>query len=151
MPCLVTDDGRALFDSRVICAYIDTLQAPHLTPADPKAKFDAMTLEALADGFLDAGILMRYEGALRPETKRWEEWTNGQMAKIEGSLDALETTYAAQLAGPLTIGQIAVACALGWFDFRYGNVDWRKSRPKLAAFAKTFAERPSMKATMPVG
>ena len=151
VPCLITDDGRALFDSPVICAYIDTLKAPHLTPADANARFDAMTLEALADGFLDAGILLRYEGAMRPEPKRWDEWVNGQMAKIEGALDALETTYAAQLTGPLTIGQIAVGCALGWFDFRYGHVDWRKSRPKLAAFAKTFGERPSMKATMPVG
>ena len=88
---------------------------------------------------------------MRPEPKRWDEWVNGQMAKIEGAMDALETTYAAQLTGPLTIGQIAVACALGWFDFRYGHVDWRKSRPKLSAFAKTFSERPSMKATMPVG
>ena len=151
VPCLITDDGHALFDSPVICAYIDTLKAPHLAPADTKAKFDSLTLEALADGFLDAGILLRYESALRPEPKRWDEWVNGQMAKIEGAMDALETTYAAQLTGPLTIGQIAVACALGWFDFRYGHVDWRKSRPKLAAFAKTFGERASMKATMPVG
>lgn len=151
VPCLITDDGRALFDSPVICAYIDSLKAPHLTPSDPKAKFDAMTLEALADGFLDAGLLMRYEGSLRPEAQRWDEWTKGQMAKIEGAMDALETTYASQLTGPLTIGQIAVACALGWFDFRYGHVDWRKSRPKLAAFAKSFGERASMKATMPVG
>ena len=151
VPCLLTDDGQALFDSAVICAYIDTLKAPHLAPSDVKGKFAALTLESLADGFLDAGILLRYEGALRPEAKRWDEWVTGQMAKIEGAMDALETTYAAELTGPLTIGQIAVACALGWFDFRYGHVDWRKSRPKLAAFAKAFNERPSMKATMPVG
>lgn len=151
VPCLITDDGQALFDSSVICAYLDGLKAPSLHPADAKGRFASMTLESLADGFLDAGILLRYEGALRPEDKRWQEWTDGQMAKITGAMDALETTYAAQLTGPLTIGQIAVACALGWFDFRYGHVDWRSSRPKLAAFAKAFAERPSMKATMPVG
>jgi glutathione S-transferase len=152
VPCLITDDGRALFDSPVICAYLDSLKpSPALMPSDARARFDCMTLEALADGFLDAGILLRYEGALRPEEKRWQEWVDGQMAKITGALDALETTYAAQLAGPLTVGQIAVACALGWFDFRYGHVDWRKSRPKLAAFAKAMSERPSMKATVPVG
>ena len=151
VPCLIADDGRALFDSSVICAYIDTLKAPHLTPADPKARFSDLTLEALADGFLDAGILLRYESALRPEAKRWDDWVNGQMGKIERALDALEGPYASQLGGPLTIGQIAVGCALGWFDFRYRHVDWRKSRPKLAAFAKSFGERASMKATMPVG
>lgn len=151
VPCLITDDGRALFDSSVICAYIDTLKAPHLIPADPKGRFDCMTLESLADGFLDAGILLRYEHALRPEAKRWDDWVKGQMGKIERAMDALETTYASQLAGPLTVGQIGVACALGWFDFRYGHVDWRKPRPKLAAFAKSFNERQSMKATVPVG
>jgi len=151
VPCLITDDGRALFDSPVICAYLDTLKSPPLIPTDAKGRFDCMTLEALADGFLDAGILLRYEHALRPEAKRWQDWVDGQMAKIMGSIDALETTYAAQLTGPLTVGQIAVACALGWFDFRYGHVDWRKDHPKVAAFAKATAERPSMKSTVPVG
>lgn len=151
VPCLITDDGRTLFDSPVICAYLDTLKSPPLIPADPKGRFACMTLEALADGFLDAGLLMRYEGTLRPEANRWSEWTDGQMAKIQGALDALETTYADQLTGSLTMGQIAVACALGWFDFRYGHVDWRKNHPKVAAFAKSFGERPSMKATVPVG
>jgi glutathione S-transferase len=151
VPCLITDDGRALFDSSVITAYLDQLKAPHLIPSDVKGRFDCLTLESLADGFLDAGILLRYEHAMRPEAKRWDDWINGQMGKIERAMDALETTYASQLTGPLTVGQIAVACALGWFDFRYGHVDWRKSRPNLALFAKTFGERPSMKATMPVG
>ena len=151
VPCLITDDGRALFDSPVICAYLDSLKSPPLIPADTKGRFDCMTLEALADGFLDAGILLRYESALRPEAKQWEDWINGQMGKITGALDALETTYSDQLTGPLTVGQIAVGCALGWFDFRYGHVDWRKSRPKLAAFAKAINERASMQATAPKG
>ncbi len=151
MPCLVTDDGVALYDSSVIAAYVDSLAAPHLRPSDGNARWIDMTVESLADGFLDAGILLRYEGALRPEAKRWEEWTNGQMAKIMGAMDALESTYAKQLTGPVTIGQVAVGCALGWFDFRYGHVDWRSSRPKLAAFAKSFLNRPSMQATKPVG
>ena len=150
VPCLVTDDGRALFDSPVICTYIDSLKGPSLRPTGA-AQFDDMTLEALADGLLDAGILLRYEGALRPEAKRWDDWVNGQMAKLMGAIDAMETTYAKQLTGPLTIGQIACACALGWFDFRYGHVDWRKDHPKVAAFAKAMADRPSMKSTMPVG
>lgn len=150
VPCLITDDGRSLFDSPVICSYLDSLKGPSLRPAGG-AQFDDMTLEALADGLLDAGILLRYEGALRPEAKRWDDWVNGQMAKLMGAIDAMETTYAKQLTGPLTLGQIACACALGWFDFRYGHVDWRKDHPKVAAFAKAMAERASIKSTMPVG
>lgn len=151
VPCLIADEGMVLFDSPVICAYLDSLKSPPLIPAEPKRRFACMTLEALGDGFLDAGLLMRYEGTLRPEAKRWSDWTDGQMAKIKGALDSLESTYAEQLSGPLTIGQIAVGCALGWFDFRYGHVDWRKDHPKVAAFAKAMNERPSMKATVPVG
>jgi glutathione S-transferase len=151
VPCLLMDDGTALFDSPVICAYIDSLSAPHLSPSEGKARFAEMTLEALADGFLDAGILLRYEDALRSEDKRWDDWRKGQMAKIMGAIDALETVYAPQLSGPLTIGQIGVACALGWFDFRYGHVDWRSGHPKLAAWAAEFSKRPSMQATMPKG
>jgi glutathione S-transferase len=151
VPCLITDEGDTLFDSSVISAYVDQLAAPHLTPADTRARFRALTLESLADGFLDAGILMRYEDVLRPEPHRWADWKNGQMAKIMGAMDALETTYAPDLAGPMTIGHIAVGCALGWFDFRYGHVDWRASRPKLAAWNAAFQARPSMQATVPVG
>ena len=150
VPCLITDEGRALYDSPVICAYLDSLKAPALRPSGA-AHFDDMTLEALADGLLDAGLLMRYEGTLRPEAFRWSEWTDGQMGKLTGAIDALETTFAKQLTGPVTLGQIAVACALGWFDFRYANVDWRKTHPKVAAFTKSFGERPSMMATKPVG
>lgn len=148
VPCLVTDDGRALFDSRVICAYIDTLKAPALMPADPDGRFQSMTLESLADGLLDAGLLLRYEST-RPEDKQWQPWVDGQMAKIMGVIDGLEATYADGLTGPLTPGQIAVACALGWFDFRFAHVDWRKDHPKVAAFMARMAERPSIKATMP--
>lgn len=151
VPCLIADDGSALFDSPVICAYLDSLKAPPLRPAASAAHFADMTLEALADGLLDAGLLMRYEGSLRPEPMRWEDWTKGQMAKLMGAIDALETTHSGQLGGPLTLGQIAVGCALGWFDFRYGDVDWRKGHPKVAAFVKTLGERPSMAATKPVG
>jgi glutathione S-transferase len=151
VPCLIDDEGRALFDSPVICAYIDSIKSPPLRAAHGPARFADMTLEALGDGLLDAGLLHRYESTLRPEDKRWDDWTTGQMAKLTGAIDALETTYAPQLGGQITLGQIAVACALGWFDFRYGHVDWRKDHPKVAAWAKGMNERSSMKATVPVG
>jgi len=86
VPCLITDDGEALFDSPVICAYLDQLMGASLRPTDAKGRFADMTLEALADGFLDAGILLRYEGALRPQEKQWDDWVNG----LERALDALE-------------------------------------------------------------
>ncbi len=150
VPCLITDEGRALFDSPVICAYLDSLKAPALRPTGT-AQFDDMTLEALADGLLDAGILLRYEATLRPEPKRWDDWVNGQMGKMMGAIKAMDTVHAKQLTGPVTPGQIAVGCAMGWFDFRNGHIDWRKDSPKLAAFMKSFSERPSMLATKPVG
>ena len=150
VPCLITDDGRALFDSPVICSYIDSLKAPALRPTGA-AQFDDMTLEALADGLLDAGILLRYESTLRPEAMRWPDWIKGQTGKMLGAIDAIETVHAKQLTGPVTPGQIAVGCAMGWFDFRNGHIDWRKDHPKLAAFMKAFGERPSMMATRPVG
>jgi len=150
VPCLITDDGRALLDSPVICSYIDSLKAPALRPTGA-AQFDDMTLEALADGLLDAGILLRYESTLRPEAMRWPDWIKGQTGKMLGAIDAIETVHAKQLTGPVTPGQIAVGCAMGWFDFRNGHIDWRKDHPKLAAFMKAFGERPSMMATRPVG
>jgi glutathione S-transferase len=151
VPCFIDDAGNALFDSPVICAYLDSLKSPPLRPAEGPARFADMTLEALGDGLLDAGLLHRYESTLRPAEKRWDDWADGQMAKLMGAIDALETTYASQLGGPLTLGQIAVACALGWFDFRYGNVDWRRDHPKVAAWMKSMNERPSMKSSVPVG
>ena len=151
VPCLVTDDGQALFDSAVITAYIDQLKAPHLTPADTRARFEALTLEAMADGMLDAGLLMRYETFMRPAPQRWDEWVKGQATKFDQGLDMLEGRFIAHLNGPLTIGTIAAACAIGWYDFRFPNAGWRKSRPKLSAWDQTFAARPHMAATKPVG
>lgn len=151
IPCLLTDDGDALFDSAVITAYLDQLSAPALTPSNTRAKFRALTLESMADGFLDAGILTRYEHHLRPADKRWDDWYRGQMAKMIGAIDALEKDWMGDLEGPMTIGSIAVGCALGWFDFRHGTANWREGRPRLTKWADTFLARPSMQATKPVG
>ena len=151
VPCLITDDGQSLFDSAVITAYIDQLKAPHLTPSDTKARFEALTLESLADGMLDAGLLMRYETFMRPENLRWADWVKGQKTKFDQGLDMMETRFIPHLTGPLTIGTIAAACTIGWYDFRFPDAGWRASRPKLAAWDKTFSARPHMAATKPVG
>ena len=148
VPCLVTDDGRALFDSRVICEYLDSRHdRPKLFPAGP-ARWTALRRQAQADGILDAGILARYETLLRPGERRWPDWIEGQKAKMARALDALEGE-AESFGETVEIGTIAVACALGWLDFRYAADDWRAGRPRLAAWFDGFAQRPSMADTTP--
>jgi hypothetical protein len=95
-----------------------------------------------------AAILTRYEGALRPEDKRWADWTKGQTKKIEDVLTQLETE-ANSLKGKPTIGTISVACALGYLDYRFAAMDWRAKHPKLAKWFNSISETPAMKATQP--
>ncbi|WP_171060985.1 glutathione S-transferase C-terminal domain-containing protein, partial [Poseidonocella sp. HB161398] len=110
-----------------------------------------LTLEALGDAILDACLLCRYETAMRPEALRWQEWFDGQMAKIDSGLDALETRWFALLEDGFHAGSIAAACALGYLDFRFPEKDWRNGHPKLAAWFAEASERPSMKASFPRG
>ena len=108
-----------------------------------------MRQQALADGILEAGILARYE-SLRPKELRWPDWTEGQMRKVRGAVAALEAEIGqGLLRGPLTIGQIAVGCALGYLDFRYASLEWRNGAPGLGRWYADFAERPSMRQTVP--
>jgi glutathione S-transferase len=100
----------------------------------------------LGDGLLDAAILGRYETSLRPAEMLWPDWLAAQMLKISRSLDAMEGE-AADLAGIVDIGTITFACALGYLDFRYTDLDWRAARPDLAAWFDAFAQRPSLQAT----
>jgi glutathione S-transferase len=147
VPCLVTPDGVALFDSRVICAWIDAQgSAPRLIP-DGAARWPVLALEALADGVLDAALLHRYEHNLRPEPLRWQDWADGQWAKITAALDQLERT-APGWSG-VDLGLIAVGAALGYLDFRFADRPWRATRPRLAAWFEGFAARPSVAATVP--
>lgn len=149
VPCLILDNGERLYDSPVICAYLDSLHGGEpLIPAKGEARWRALRQEALADGIQDAAILRMLEAVRRPEQYRWPAWIELQRGKVTRALDALEAE-AGQLKGPLTIGQIAVGCALGYLDFRFAQDDWRKGRPKLAAWHKGFAARPSMERTVP--
>lgn len=149
IPTLLADDGTALYDSRVIVEYLDSLgDAPKLIPAAGKARWKALTLQSLADEMLDAAVLGRYETFLRPADKRWDEWIAGIHGKIDDSLKAL-AAETAHLSGPVDIGVIAAACALGYLDFRYPDKNWRAAHPGLAGWYAGFAERPSMKATVP--
>ena len=150
LPSLVTDDGQVLFDSPVICEYLDSLNpGAKVFPAPGKARWTALRLQALGDGILDAALLGRYENT-RPEEKRWKDWSDGQMFKIRTGLDSLEADVGV-LSGALTIGQITIGCTLGYLDFRYPHEAWRAKRPKLAAWYEDFAKRKSMSETVPPG
>lgn len=148
IPALVREGGAALYDSRVICRFLDDQTGAGLYPAQPLL-WEVLTLEATADGILDAAVLMVYEARCRPEDMRVDDWVEAQWAKITRALDALEGRWMSHLHGPLDMGQVATGCALGYLDFRHGDRDWRKGRDSLAAWFGKFAERDSMAATIP--
>jgi len=150
IPTMVLEDGTVLFDSRVICAYLDTLHdGKKLMPRSGAKRFEIMTLEALGDGIMDAAVNNRYENALRPEEFRWSAWSDGQMGKVNASLDQLEEKRLKSLGRVPNMGSIAIASALGYLEYRYPDLKWRKNRKGLARWFKRFSERPAFQASMP--
>jgi len=148
IPTLLLDDGTAIYDSGVICQHLDMLHdGTPFVPAEPGQRIRALGLQALGDGILTAGVLMRYESGLRPKELFWPEWYDGQREKIRGSLKLLEENWIPYLNGPVNVGIITIACALGYLDFRFPDEDWRKEYPQLAAWYETFSQRDSMQAT----
>ncbi len=143
VPTLVTDDGEVLYDSRVIAEYLNHLGGGSLFPAPGPQRWQALTLQSLADGVLDAALLARYEQTLRPEAGRLAAWQAGQLDKITSSLTALET-QAVALAGRVDIGAIALGCALWYLDLRFPDIGWRQSAPQLAQWQASFSQRDSM-------
>jgi glutathione S-transferase len=146
VPSLLTEDGQALFDSPVICEYLDALTSGRklFPPAGP-TRWAALRQQALGDGILDALVLCRYE-MLRPEDRRWSGWTDGQMTKAHQGLAAAEHE---DLQGPRTIGHIALGCMLGYLDFRFPADGWRHRHPRLAAWYAREEQLPAMQATRP--
>lgn len=148
IPTLITGDGKALYDSPVICEYLDGLHdGDKLFPASGQARWQALRLQALGDGMSEAGIATLLE-TRRPEELQYEKWMARQTAAILRAMDALESETDG-LEGPLTIGQVAVGCSVGWLDFRFPDLGWRQDRPGLAEWFEGFNERPSMTATVP--
>lgn len=147
IPALERDGGPTLFDSRVICRFLNHRAQAGLYPEGHI--WESLTLEALADGIMDAAVICVYEKRARPEEMWHQPWLDAQWAKVGRGLDALERQWMSHLHGPLDIGQIAVGCALSYLDFRHGDKPWREGRDSLAAWHKRFAERPSMVATAP--
>jgi glutathione S-transferase len=145
VPVLVLDDGFALFDSAVICDYLDGLHGgARLIPPSGRERLLALRLQAIAHGIIDAGSWVRQETQRRPEPDRWPAMVEGQTRKLLAAYDLLEREP--PLEGPLYLGHIALACALGWIEFRW-LPGFRDGRPGLADWYDRFSERPSMRAT----
>jgi glutathione S-transferase len=145
LPTLVLDDGTPLYDSVVICEYLDTLHdGPKLFPSEAKAKWTALRRHALGDGLLELLILWRNE---RERERPAPAFLTSFREKFDASLDALEKDAAGIAATPFGIGHVAIGCALSYIDFRFPDLDWRAKHPQIAAWHKTFSDRPSARAT----
>jgi glutathione S-transferase len=146
VPTLVTDDGVALFDSPVICEYLDSLgEALPMFPEHGAARWRALKQQAMGDGVLDACVPRRTE-MQRPQDEGRVASVARMHAAVERTLDALEAEPPHKA---VDIGSISVACALGYLDFRFPREPWRPSRPKLAAWFEAFSEDPAVAATVP--
>jgi glutathione S-transferase len=148
IPALQTDDGRVLYDSSVICEYLDSLHGGERTIPSDATRWDALRLQSLCDGILDAAVLVRYETFVRPEQYRWTDWVKGQFTKIRNGLDAL-ATEAPGWGERFGIGQIGAVCVLGYLDFRFADENWREPRAPLVQWYDRARQRASVMATMP--
>jgi glutathione S-transferase len=146
VPCLITDDGMALIDSPVICEYLDSLDGSvPLFPRPGRGRWKTLKQQALADGIMDAAVLRRGEST-RPQEAARDAVMARQRAAVERALDELEREPPPKT---LDIGSIAVACALGYLDFRFAAEDWRPGRGELAAWFAAISEEPALARTVP--
>jgi len=149
VPTLIAEDGTVLYDSRVICEYLDMLAGgDRLFPMAVDRRYRALTEQAAADGLLDAAVLARQELTLRPADKQWEPWREAQIAKIVSALDRMHQ-WSGTFGNRVDIGTVTTACALGYLEFRYADFDWRSGRATLAEWFESFARRPSIAGTVP--
>lgn len=150
IPTLITDDGMALYDSSVICEYLDTLHGgAKLFPADPAGRWPALRWQALGNNMLDNLVPWRNE-RLRPQAQQSPETIAGFELKVRNAVGVLDAEAAALGKAALGIGHVTIAVALGYIDFRFSDLGWRNGNPKITAWYETFAKRPSMQATLPV-
>jgi glutathione S-transferase len=150
IPALRLADGNVIHDSRVILDYLDHQHVGNpLIPRDGSARWRRLTLASLADGIMDASVVVRYEVVLRAPEKQWDEWLDGQRDKIRRALALLEKDAIAELTSHFDVAAISVACALGYLDLRHPDLQWREANPQLAAWYLEVSQRPSMVATMP--
>ncbi|MDE2090746.1 MAG: glutathione S-transferase N-terminal domain-containing protein [Gammaproteobacteria bacterium] len=153
VPCLIRDDGSALYDSRVICEYLDSFPpAGSLIPSPMAERITTRRWEALADGVLDAGVLMRLEHTQREPAQRSEKWLARQRGKVMAGLEVMEKDLGTNdwcVAGRFTLADIALGCALGWLSFRLPELDWRKTHARLGRHLDRLSLRPSFAGSLP--
>ena len=148
IPTLITDDDKVIYDSRVICEYLDTLHYGNkFHPENSDERWQVLRLQALADGILEAGIA-RFLEKKRSAEQQSIDWDNTQRKAIERGLDYLESTVSVW-GNQLDIAVITIACTLGWLDFRIPNDDWREECPQLKTWFIEFSKRESMLSTVP--
>ena len=154
VPALIVDDGSAIYDSAVIVDYLDRLHnGPRLLPDEDPARTNVLCRMALADGAMEAIILVFSELTRRPENLQWDYWIDRQQNKVRRSLDAMEADPANRAGtSRFDLGHIATACCVGWIDFRGEmlGVDWRDGRPQLGRWFDEVSQRESMLHTVPV-
>jgi glutathione S-transferase len=153
VPALITDDGQTIYDSPVIIDYFDSLHdGPKLIPAKGQERYEVLRIAALADGMMDAVILLFSELTRRPEELHWDFWDDRMRGTVARSLDALETDASSFDASQPDLGQITTACGVGWIEFRIETlgIDFREGHQTLSRWFDEFSERESMKNSMPV-
>ena len=149
IPALILADGSTLFDSRVICRYLDDVADLGMYPASNIWK--VTTLEALGDGIMESGVSISYEKRLRPENEQSPNWIEAQWSKVEHAIASLETGTYSEMGEPLNAGQISVACALDYIDFRHGDRNWQSRHPKMANWQRKMQSLDAFKSTKPEG
>ena len=147
IPCLIRDNEPALYDSRVICRFLDARTGGHFYP--DRMIWDVLTIEATADGILDSALSMVYEKRLRDENAQSADWLKAQWGKVQNGLAALNTMWISHLNGQVHMGHIAVGCALGYLDFRLGAKNWRQGNEALAVWFDDISKRKSFQKTEP--
>lgn len=149
IPTLISDDGMALYDSTVICEFLDSLHGgARYFPQASEERWRALRWHALGDNMLDNLILLRSEN-LRPKAQQSPETIAALETKIRSSLDFLDGEAAALGKAPIGVGHVGIGCALGYVDFRFPGLAWREGRPRIAAWYEAFSQRPSMRNTLP--
>lgn len=149
VPALLRDNDATLFDSRVVCEYLDSLHdGQPMFPLSGKPRWDALRWQALGDGIMDAAVAATVELIRRPEERRWPGWVERQMGSVGRALQTLEKEVPGE-PEHLHVGQIAAGCALGYLDFRHPGFSWREGRPALTAWYEKLAARDSFQQTVP--
>ena len=147
IPVMILENGKAIFDSRVITRYLDELAGSNLYSEENI--YDILTLEALADGIMESAVSITYESKLRPENEQSPSWMEAQWSKVLHAIKALDDVECKAMNGEMNMGQIAVACALGYLDFRHDARQWRSGHSNLASWNDKMMKLPALIKTIP--